>query len=581
MTSEIIAGTIGLIAAVSGSLDSSVVNRNVSEVCPVIEISEQMREKRVLPKGVRIENNRISVNLNARYEVPDHFSFDPFKGVLESNLTENGKFGYKIGEGYKDRDNDFYYRLNKESPAHYVLDYFDNFKVTQSGLLEETKQVLSGGNWKDFDVSGMSLSELIGMGKKTHEFSKIRSGDGFWKYIIDLDAKASGKSSVVFEKDFVGERGSRVEVVNGLFSSGEVEAGVYFEAGANWDKKDLSAGIGVDAKFFYEWKIENGFFIEAKNIHPNGNFFGGGAIGKKSESEFRSEECSLNAGVNAWDLNARAEFESRRVKEGREEREDVLYLIGGFEDESWVFFGTGVEKSRKEGFYKIKGKGQRFDVGLDGIKKKNLNLNISERVEESSLGLVYSIAGNKNVFSRDCFDVDVYGYLKNYPNKKLGIGGSLRSDLVNLIVDDEEYFGTVKLFGKGGSFENNFKKRIERKASFLEEYINDGSLWKNKKGVYGFIEGNNVEKKLGAAVCFGGLYSSGGVIEGKGTEGYFAEIGGKGARIKGSYSKSELGNVEKVDLGLEVKISDNCYIMGFGSHKGKDSSGVVEMKFLF
>jgi hypothetical protein len=64
MTSEIIAGTIGLIAAVSGSLDSSVVNRNVSEVCPVIEISEQMREKRVLPKGVRIENNRISANLS-------------------------------------------------------------------------------------------------------------------------------------------------------------------------------------------------------------------------------------------------------------------------------------------------------------------------------------------------------------------------------------------------------------------------------------------------------------------------------------------------------------------------------------
>jgi hypothetical protein len=118
-------------------------------------------------------------------------------------------------------------------------------------------------------------------------------------------------------------------------------------------------------------------------------------------------------------------------------------------------------------------------------------------------------------------------------------------------------------------------------VSFLEEYVKNESLWKNKKGVYGFVENNSVERKLGAAVCFGGLYSSGGVIEGKGTEGYFAEIGGKGARIKGSYSKSELGNVEKVDLGLEVKISDNCYIMGFGSHKGKDSSGVVEMKFLF
>jgi len=573
MTKKSVAVSVGLVGIISGNLDYAVASEEFGEIKPVMTISEEVTARPKLPREVRkvLEENNISFDLSAGYNVPEGFSFDPFSRVLESDFTENGKFGYKIGEGYGERGNDFWYQLRKDSPAHYVLSYFDDFSMGKGDFLREGKKVLAGGDIMDFDLSGMSLEEIKGMFKRFDEFSETSGGDGFFKSVVDLPASSEIKGCFISERDIGYSDGSKLNVVSGAFGSVELGARVYSGADINWGEKNFADDADVAGIFFYRWTVQNGFLVQGKVTSPNEVSLGAGAIRKEGAGESSLERSFLEVDASVPDSDVGLEIIEEGIREDFEWQEDVLYLTAGIDKgKYWGSSSLGIKMSRREGDIETKKKMQEFYLGLKGLKEKSLDSVVSEKDRESSNELIYNFVGGRDLFNGGIFDVSVHGYIGNYPDSEFYLGGSFRSDLLNLFVSGKDYFVAGKLTGERGSFKKGFRDSVEEKGSFLREYLPKSNLWKGKKEFYVFTERDDNVESVGGTICFDEIYTSAALVGDGELKGGRLGIGGNWGEVEGEYLKG--GSGERVGLAARVGIGKDWYFIGSGSSKGDDKN---------
>jgi len=568
-TESVLVG-MGVMAGAGSLYAADIKSVPVSNVPLINIVSEAPDYGLKYSEKLKFDGSLSKIKVGGSYEISEGWSFDPFDRVLRTDVSENGEFSYSLG------DDDFLYQLRKSSPAHEVIDYYKNFRLDKDELIGEAWKVVLGGDPLDFNLSGMTLEEIAGVFKKVNEYGVVDRGDGFWRYSIDLDAGYDVNASSIFENRF-SVNDSKVVLKNGYFARGEADIGVDFSAGVNWDKKRLSAGVTVDAGYFFTNEVEKGSFIEAE-VSSEVSSFGLGGFERDKTSKFKSESYHAGADIDVFNLRAGAGYWHKKNNDEINRKENAVYLIGGVDrDNFWASGRMGLNCIDEKGFRKSEVNGVRYEVGLGGFRKIDLDSKLFEKIDKSSSDFIYSGAVDFNLVK----GVDVYGYLNGYFDEK-GVGVVLKGDVLNGMIDNEKnYFASVKLFGKGGDFGDDFRRRILDKADFLEDFVDvSGISWKKKNGVYVFGEKNGDKEEFGGAVCFDKFYVKGGVFKENEKEGYSAEVGGEKIDIYGKYSVSGAGNRESVEVGAEFDLED-CAVFASGSIMDDDKSVFLGIKKTF
>jgi hypothetical protein len=212
------------------------------------------------------------------------------------------------------------------------------------------------------------------------------------------------------------------------------------------------------------------------------------------------------------------------------------------------------------------------------LEKIETDSYIFEEKRVRSSDFVYGVAGGMRVLDARNFDIDVHGYSRKLFDEEHDFGGSFQSDVLNITTEGNDYFAAIKFFGEGGDFEGNFRERTRRYGSFVGEY-GAPNLWQDKKGIYGFTERKNGEKKTGAAVCFDDSCFIGGRVEKADKRGYFVGVERGGFRIDGSYSDNRRS--EKCDLEMEFSLTKDLSVGAYGSLSGGNTEGGAMFSFSF
>ncbi len=561
---------MGLAAAFGCSGDKVSNDKYIPDNSLVAPISRNMNNPNY-SEGVKFVKSSLKSDFSFKSDVTPGFSFNPFNVALKSDFNENGIIKYKVGE------DDFQYSLGAGFSDHNVVDYFEGFKISRGALLREGEKVLKGGNIKDFNVSGMTLEELAGLRDKFDEFSAIKKGSGFWEYDVALNATANARGMIRIEDRFSLSNDSNLKISHGFF--GSVDAYGHSGFGANWNKNDLSANANSSLYYSYGLISKHGLFFEAKKESNNGNFIGIGIIKTRGDKDSFSGEYFANVKVNASSLDAGFEFGRREVREKIDSDGCLNYLtVGTDHNDTWFSSTLGFNRDEKIGTRETKIKGKYINASLDGIKKGDLDSHILENINDVSSSAVVNFVAGKEI-GVNFFDIAVHGYFSNYPDSVSGLGGSVRSDLVNIMSSGNYSFGTVKLIGKGGSFRDNFKERAEDHASFLPGYMRE-SLWKGKNGFYIFSEKDNDREKVGVAIGFNnGLCLVGGSIKRNRKDGYFIEAGGENVNIKASYLQDDISGGDEASVGVDYSVSNGVSIGGGGSISDNETTGFIKVNF--
>lgn len=530
---------VGSIAA-AGSLYASDIKDSLVSHIPLIDVSKVSAPAPVQSQDVVTKGSSVEFNIDAGYKVPRGFYFDPHSMVLRTNSTENGEFVRKP-------DGNIMYQFSKDFDAYDVLEYCDEFNIDRDVFLEEARKVFYGGDIKDFNLSGKTLEEIVGVFKKIDEYSELEWGEDFLKYGIDLDVEAEVNVSAVSENRLFAD-GYDVLIKKGSFAWGRAIAGADVNMSMYLDKEDLSGRAEVGFSYFTNLDIGEGDFTEFQIGSPGGFFLGAGEINKKGKIKSISKEYFAGVSADVYDLSGSAEIWEKSIKEEVDVEEDIAYLLWGVDRDSfWVSRSFGHREIRKKGFREVIVEGDRSDFGRGGLED-SLDSEKVEDISEESSDFIHSTVANFKVLNAGGLEVDVYGYLNSHFDER-GIGASFLSDWVSGISDSAgDYFGAVSLFGRGGDFDGDFRRMKEMRSSFLDN-VRSNVRWDDKSWVYLFANRDGDEEEVGGFVGSEGLHLIGGSIVKDDANGFFAEIGGNKFSVRLSEIEGEHKNsaVKKLD----------------------------------
>ncbi|NPE26595.1 hypothetical protein HNV12_01165 [Methanococcoides sp. SA1] len=478
--------------------------------------------------------------------------------VSVSDLNDDAKGVY---DGLSGVFHDVSPRVETESSR--VFDYFsDMIGSFYEGVKSRPLVFFNDEAWNDVPFSGVPVGDLIETGKGIHNFADYGAKEDGFFYGVNLSAEAEGESRVSFENDFEKD-GLSLRVKQGFRAFGKGAGKVGANVGAAWEK--WKAKVFGDAYYGYDYEFGGGISGEVE-MSEEGVSKRIGFVGEMSEGKSFSEEYAAFADVSLCDLSAGAGYSHSKSEEESETKGGVLYGGAGLDKEGFfVSADVGLEASVKEGVVEKSRKGVFYEVGVDGVEKEIVDESSRVEYKEQSLEPVYGLAGGVNVLDGSFFDVDAYGWMKNYPDGEEGVGGVLRSDRVTGHVNSSgKYSAALKLFGDGLG-DVDFRDEIKNGASFDEEYVSRTDALRGKDGLYLTASDDGERREFGARGSMNGYSAEGGVVENKDGDGFYGKFGVRpGVSLEGSYVVSDDELSREISAGVEIETKKGWKVMAGG-----------------